>query len=475
MSEASHALQSRPRTVDGVGESEVPKGGAEAAPASPEVPQYTKPRAVVMSMVATMLGSSLLSLSYGYSQAGIIGGPLVVIFAAVICAQTAILIVRTGDAYTSETGHDAVDFPSVAAHFVGKWAIGAGSLASLIVLTGAYMAYFVYIASYLGSIGTCFGVEIPSYVCVGVAILTLGVLSLLRDVRRLVSIAQMGIVFTAILSGVVVLTGLRHIPQQTCSVKGYLFQRGVAKLFGITISQFMLHNLLLGVLKGTHPSARTGILRVTLLCLCLVNMTVGMAGYMGYRCEGVPQNFSELFPHTPIGSLIYVIQLVYIVSVFPLLQMVVRDNIGGLYFFYTSMRAEYTPLPESFEEEEREGEGEGERDGDVGDIRVEGGDCGTDADAPSDAEQPRARTQRVDILISVVMLCMASFISLKCPQVGDILGICGAAGGLIYVFILPLLCYRALEKREHRWNPMKAVGTGVLILIGGLGLCLQAL
>ncbi|GIQ84683.1 hypothetical protein KIPB_006227, partial [Kipferlia bialata] len=564
----------------------------------------TTPRAIVMSLVSTMLGSSILSLSYGYSEAGIIGGPLVVIFAAIVCAETGILIVRAGNAYSRETGLVGVDFPTVAAHFLGEWAVGAGSIASLVVLSGAMMAFFMYIVAYITSIGYCFGVEISYVVSVPLSFGALGSLSLLREVKLLVKVAGIGLYFTIFLSLCVVVVAVDNMPTQTCSTEGYLFQGGASRLFGITISQFMVHNLLLSVLKGTKSSERRPIVRSTLSALCMVNLCVGMTGYMGFRCDGVPQNFSTLFPQTPLGSIVFVVQLAYILAIFPLLQMVVRDNVSGLLMALQNINAvatlvdrwqgdvgeegeevelpldrmgvssgpillgsdsplprakalppvsdtqdpnRYPPstavgleqgsmdaesgslghLPDAWVREGSEVEGEGEREEEIaveaaltirgmrvslggeedevrrvslgsgyptspsvlksletgGEAEGEGegeGELGmgetsppeSEGDIPPEEDAP-GRTRKADITISLTMLCLASVTAILFPNVGDILGLCGAAGGLIYVFVLPLLCYRHLELSRDTWTVGKLALLVILLIVGTLGLVMQ--
>ncbi|GIQ87066.1 hypothetical protein KIPB_009033, partial [Kipferlia bialata] len=98
---------------------------------------------IIFSLVSTMNGATILSLPWGYQISGVLGGPLAAFAAMIICGTTCVYILRDVAILLSQGKAVPLDYPEIAEMYLGRWSSCLTRYASLIIMMGATISYFI--------------------------------------------------------------------------------------------------------------------------------------------------------------------------------------------------------------------------------------------------------------------------------------------------------------------------------------------
>eukprot|EP00347_Sterkiella_histriomuscorum_P014790 403359515 len=219
-----------------------------------------------------------------------------------------------------------------------------------------------------------------SYTCI-ILLVVLFILSLKKDMKVFIRISSIGVVFTLMIIFFIFSIGFDSIAttdftlvntltpemlKQENSDTRYLqlYSLQFAPLMGMMSGGFYLHNLSIPILKNSEDKSKNvrdvfiGYVLAFLSYLC-----AGILGYIGFKGESfdqaqITQNCLNMFsPNNPFAFLIRVCVAFLLLSLFPLLLAIMKQQIWILYQklkpkkikFRTQQMASLKPLTESFQ------------------------------------------------------------------------------------------------------------------------------
>ena len=113
----------------------------------------TKQKSIVtiFAIWNTMMGTSMLAMSYGLNQAGFTLGLILIFGTGIITLYTANRVTRSR--YHVPRGTPVFEFPDVCRAFLGSWGEKLAGIFGILSFLGALLAYWVYMSTFLKSIG----------------------------------------------------------------------------------------------------------------------------------------------------------------------------------------------------------------------------------------------------------------------------------------------------------------------------------
>eukprot|EP00768_Dysnectes_brevis_P007139 gnl/Dysnectes_brevis/5918_a8806_380.p1 GENE.gnl/Dysnectes_brevis/5918_a8806_380~~gnl/Dysnectes_brevis/5918_a8806_380.p1 ORF type:complete len:498 (+),score=96.55 gnl/Dysnectes_brevis/5918_a8806_380:135-1628(+) len=426
---------------------------------TPSKPSTTRSSgSIIFSLACTMSGASVLSYPYVYSQAGIVGGPLLGVLAYLLTATTASWIVKHSQQFRQMGGKfNITDYSEISQAFLGPVFGMLGRLASFLVMMGADISYYIYITDMFEDMACSWG---WSAACgqslngarIAIAVVLFPVLmavSSMRDISAIVALSSYGfIAFVALIVLVVVMAlGSDPIDPSVCPlVKDELIKPGgILKSAGVFLLGFFCHNLLLSVLSvHAKPQKKKRDIWISFGVVMGISIIVGMAGYRAAYCQvgGVPQDFSTFIGDGLPGTLIRLLLCADLLVVFPIIILITRDSVDSLERAFNLTRRSpsfIVPIEAPFER------------------------------GPSVAErlnEEKGKSLGRLVLINLIVLTIAFLFTLFYPNVATILGLVGALAGGIYIILLPSFTERVLQIRFGTWSLSKGVGVVGMNLVG---------
>eukprot|EP00743_Colponemidia_sp_Colp-15_P001756 GILK01001917.1.p1 GENE.GILK01001917.1~~GILK01001917.1.p1 ORF type:complete len:450 (+),score=81.79 GILK01001917.1:80-1429(+) len=378
----------------------------------------------VFSIWNTMIGSSLVSIPWAVTEAGLVLGIFMIVAMAGIAYYTCWLTVKYGYRYD--------DFTDAVQKRFGNGAQRVTLFASVLLLVGALIAYhvlmrdalFSIVAHVLTSSSQTIDLWTPTAAAL-VILATLFPITNLKNFSVFVKINTIGVVFVAVIVGFICYTGLTTFTEAGHDVEISYANQNWGPLAGMLSLSFFIHNAAIPIMKNQRdPSKNKRDLALGYLFTALSYIAVAVLGYFGFHDvhrfgkDKLTQNVLNMFSSNDVGALIARLSLfLQIVTVFPLLLSVIRRQVCT--FFFAS---EY---PSAF---------------------------------------------HVFTFNSIMMLLTTSF-AVFYPNVGSILSYTGALCGLILVFAMPVAVH--LKSVPEGVSTPSFLVHCVIVLIGLLFLVYQ--
>jgi len=327
-------------------------GGGAGGGAGVRSPGGTRrrPRQSSISTIAsiwnTMIGSTLVTLPYGFSQAGMVDGVLVILVMGGICCYTCCLVIWHGSKFP--------DFTDFTKHFFGQRGAVASMFASVLVLTGALIAYHILMAQNLklvvqeigaqaapgSAFASAWADETTGNTYASVVVLLLFPLTTLMDAAPLVKLNSCGVIFCIAVIVFIVYHGVGVLALPD-SDPGSVAQRSLAVtsgpsfgvLGGIASLSFFIHNAIHPILRNAVPEHRA---RDTCVAFALVGtcyLVVGLLGYVGFGASPITQNFLFSFPANDWFAFTTRFAMTcQLASCYPLVLFIVRTQFFGILY-----------------------------------------------------------------------------------------------------------------------------------------------
>eukprot|EP00301_Raphidiophrys_heterophryoidea_P005696 c12361_g1_i4.p1 GENE.c12361_g1_i4~~c12361_g1_i4.p1 ORF type:complete len:531 (-),score=144.37 c12361_g1_i4:91-1683(-) len=286
----------------------------------------------------TMLGSTLLTMPWGFAHAGILPGTALAVFLWAVSLYTCIIVLRRGNA------ENTMDFSSLCHTFLGAWANRLYQFASISVFVGAAIAYHNYISSSLESLISIKSKQPLWAIALGSAVV-LFLLSIRKDPRFLVRLNSVGILSVLYTMFFIIFEGspagsAAHVmgageskPQTDSIVPSSFTVASVASLSGILGMSFFIHNAILPIMANNphrENNVRDLTIAYTLALVCY--LAVGLVPNFFVKAENLQdyQNFLKPFPSDHVLACIGRVALVVQLStVYPLILYLVRIEVFG--------------------------------------------------------------------------------------------------------------------------------------------------
>jgi len=382
-----------------------------------ETPKEGKQSSIVtiFSLTNTMLGSSLLSLPWAFTQAGFGTSLAIVMICGFVCFYTAYLIVKNA------AGQD--DFSVMCRDCLGRPGYYISIACSILVLVGAAIAYDIIMSHSLFDFVNGLRDLISPHATGGIydkiwtdRTVPLFLVALLfpfvnlKEFVVLVKLNSVGIVSLLYLLFFIPFSSFykreiefKKLPQ---------YENKFYYLAGILTLAFLIHNCVISILKNNRHQEKNG--RDLFAAYVVVGLTyslVGAAGFVGYGLDAIPQDFLKLFPTTDIYSLVArFLMVIQLFSVYPLLLFIIR-----LQFFSMFTTAPYP-----------------------GWWKV--------------------------LILNFLVAATTTLFAMYYPQIGEVLRFTGAFCGLIYVFVLPVGVHWVMQKRRNELTKMSIFLHSLLIV-----------
>lgn len=378
--------------------------------------------ATIIAICNTMLGSTLLSITWAWSQSGLLMGCALFCLVGVISFYTCTLIVKHGDGYS--------DLPEAAREFLGKWAETLAIMTSILVLIAAAIAYHLYMTDALmdivSGIASFRNSSIPSSSwnpTIAALIIAAVVLPICcaPKMTLLVKFNSFGIFFVMLLLVFMAYEAGDRFAHHEDGPQ-VMFKPSFGELLGVISLAFFIHNCILSLLRphpGSVPQKNFDVgMSYILASICyLVPGAVLSAAFAG---TDVKQNLLNMFSATDgFAFAARASILLQLILVLPLLIYVIRVQFYS-YFF---------------------------RDHSPGFVRI--------------------------LLLTLVVITTTTLFAIFYPNVGTILRFAGAFAGLVYLYLLPIGIHVVRTRRKGGLSVPSTVFHGLLMLVGISGIVLQ--
>jgi amino acid permease len=309
-----------------------------------------------------MMGSTLISIPYFISQAGIIPSIIILYLYGSICFYTARIIVKTG-------GKDN-DYADTVYRYFGK----VGNIGKVLQIVfnlsiniGATFIYFVIInqnlfpciAVFLNFVFKC---DIKSdditpyfnkfsiiYCAIGICILIFPLL-IRREMGILVKINSYGIYFVLVLIFFVFYIGIKGLittqykfayienKDNTEPRYLYLFGPNPSKLAGGACLGLFAHSVILPLLQNNENQENNQRdLFIGYLLVIFTYIAFGIIGYIGFSAKNFDHNFHDNWfrffkPDDIVILFLRLLNVIQLLSIFPILFYVIRIQFFGIFF-----------------------------------------------------------------------------------------------------------------------------------------------
>jgi sodium-coupled neutral amino acid transporter 9 len=298
--------------------------------------RYSK-LATVVAITNTMVGSTVLSIPWAWSQAGLLLGFIFFVAVGLVSYYTCMLVIKHGEGYA--------DLGDVCTRYLGKWSQSVCVFTSILVLVGASIAYHIYMSDALKSIVIGIGgfsghtVSSSSWNSMYASFVVAGVLFPVCCSPRMTVLFKLnsfGMVFVAMLLTFMTYESANELHEQDNDVSPKLFQTSsFASFVGVISLAFFIHNCILSLLKN-HPGPVTLKGQDTLfgfLCVSVCYMVPGLLVSSAFSNSDMKQNFLNMFGETDkVAFIARSCILFQLSSVFPLLLYIIRTQFYSFVF-----------------------------------------------------------------------------------------------------------------------------------------------
>lgn len=418
----------------------------------------------------TMLGSSLLAISWGYEKTGLVPGVIITWLLSGICCYTAYLLLKINQKHG--VMGERCEVPDLCKMILGRWAEVLAKLFSLIVLIGANIVYWILMSNFLfhlvsslygfiyndhpddhnitvicpkqeallnlncshskesSEFGELFNKlwKLNSTVPVYLAFLIFPLLNF-RDVKvfmRFNSLGTISVIYLIFFSIVKFITWGPTLPDLEMVFE---LKPTFVALTGMLSLSYFIHNIIVTMMKNNRHQENNG--RDLSIAYGLVTFTYSVIGGLLYVAfplakicieDNIFNNFDRYDMWALVGRGLLFFQLL---TVFPLLTFMLRNDI----FANISALRKYTEKFKLFP------------------VMV------------------------LNFFLVVVCVLFACFL----PRIGTIIRYIGAFSGLVYVFMLPNLLIIYSLKKDNQLSLFRLVFHVSLIVLGVINLLSQFL
>eukprot|EP00123_Amoebidium_parasiticum_P004425 comp15731_c0_seq1/m.12924 comp15731_c0_seq1/g.12924 ORF comp15731_c0_seq1/g.12924 comp15731_c0_seq1/m.12924 type:complete len:545 (-) comp15731_c0_seq1:2-1636(-) len=310
-------------------------------PLSPPEPGKPRPKQssiiTIFSLWNTLMGSSLLTMSWAIQQAGFVLGIVLMPLVGSMCLYTCILILRLGKHYRFV--ENGIDWSDIVGRNLGRWGEGLNTFFSVFTLLGACMVYWVLMSNFLYRAMDTFLLKSdntnwhPVWSAQTAAVVLLAVLFpliCLKEVTFFTKFNALGIVSVAYIA----LFTAVNLGQQGATVHEPdgrlvdLYGSNFTALTGVLMLSFFGHNLVLAIVRNNRDQDKNERdVTIAFGATCATYLVMGLGFYCAYHGDhhSIPDNILDTFPSNNMWALVARVFLLFqMITVFPLLAYVVR-------------------------------------------------------------------------------------------------------------------------------------------------------
>ena len=300
----------------------------------------------IFSLWNTMIGSTLLTMPWGFQQAGLLGGVFFVFGMAGLLCFTCLLVVKHRE--------DFEDFMDVCQKYLkapGRWLYWIASISAML---GACVAYLILMSSSLFQVGEALiwllhymlpasHQSIPNALehhwhnwmaCILVTIIVFP-LTLLKTLRPLVRLNSLGVfcvlymlVFLCIAS--VYAVGPVQFVENAQNAP--LISLGAGDFGGVLSLSYFIHNAIINIVKNAkHPEHVSRNVAIAYGMVAVSYCLPGLGGYLAFQHLNIDQNALTMFASSdPLAVVARLALLLQLTSVYPLLNYIIRVQFFGM-------------------------------------------------------------------------------------------------------------------------------------------------
>lgn len=381
----------------------------------------------IFSIWNTMMGSSLMALPWGYSQAGLIGGIVLSLAVAFIAWYTCYLILKLT--------HNHNDLFELAEEYLGTSGRYISWLASLLFGIGILISYDILMTISLFDTVEGFrsfanhGAAVAPTVywnrylaagIIGLLVLPLGVLKRYAVLVKINTLSIVLLIYIIIFFlGSSIKEGIGSVPKEE------LFKVRFGWLSGVLTASFVLHNALINITRTQrNPENNLRDLSLGFVAVVISYLLVGSLCYVAFQHSdlmiqhGFREDFLSNFPLTNIGAIIARIALVlHLFTAFPIMCAILR-----IQFFGMLWKSQFPSWP-------------------------------------------------LVIVLNFVLVAIGTLFAMFLPHLASVLRFVGATSGVVLVFFLPPLMYWLKLYRESYQKVPKGQ-TFIVAVFAALGIAL---